>query len=404
MKRVIGYIALLCLLALMAGCGATSTGMLAYVSNASNTGFTVFTVNFDGSLFTNPISPLPAPVAAQSVQISPNGLWAYFLDIPGLNIYGFARAGNGAFSFAVPNASNSQTAAAEVLNSPATSLVIDPTGNFLYVALSGAPNGQQLGVFRINQGTGQLTAIPSILPGNFAISQLLMAPLPGGVIYALAPAQHAVVRIPVDTQNGFVSTTLPITSAAVGSSPSFMILSAKGSYLYVLDHADTGLYKGGSSPSIYALTTSGNTLGSFPNSPFHENEDLTTQAFPTNPVGGATTTDDRYLFVANQGSSNVSVFAIAGQLNNGSPGEPIEVTANLVGGTTSPFYCACSPSFLAADTTNYALYLLGTINTNGTVTKDIIPFKIDPQSGVLREVVDVGPVAIGGNPNWITIR
>ena len=83
MKRLIGYTAALCLLAITVGCGGvTSTGTLAYISNSNGTGFTVFTVNTDGTLTMSNISPQSTPTRRRTEgdPVFPNGKWAYFLD------------------------------------------------------------------------------------------------------------------------------------------------------------------------------------------------------------------------------------------------------------------------------------------------------------------------------------
>ena len=88
MKHLIGYTAALCLLAFTVGCGGvTSTGTLAYISNSNGSGFTVYTVNTDGTLTTSSISPQSTPTPGGSgpkvLQFSPNGKWAYYLDNAG---------------------------------------------------------------------------------------------------------------------------------------------------------------------------------------------------------------------------------------------------------------------------------------------------------------------------------
>ena len=160
MKRFIGYTAALCLLAFTVGCGGVSnTGTLAYISNSSGTGFTVFTVNTDGTLTLNSISPQSTPAAPKMLQFTANGKWAYFLDAAGANIYAYTRAGNGTLATLIDH---------YPVNG-ASSLVIAPNSTFLYVSLPNSQNGQ-LAVFSIDQSTGILPrwAVPEPRLCNFA--------------------------------------------------------------------------------------------------------------------------------------------------------------------------------------------------------------------------------------------
>jgi hypothetical protein len=399
MKRVIGCMAVLCLLALTVGCGGTSsTGTLAYVSNSTGTGFTVFTVNTNGTLTTSSISPQNTPAAPKVLQFSANGKWAYFLDAAGTNVYAYTRAGNGTFAAFI----DSYPVAAG-----ASSLVVAPNSTFLYVALPNALNGE-LAIFAIDQSTGILTQVGSNLQVGYAISQLTMAP-GGSVLYGLAPPQQAVVSFPLNSISGIISGQ---TAFSVGSNPPSdgMILSANSAYMFVLDQSDTGSYINvatgviGQSPNIYGFTTNAQgTLLSMPGSPFHENADLLTQTFPIKPVAGATSNDTRYLFIANQGSHNISVFRLG--TTNGAPTEILGSVTTVNGipdDTQSPFDCgtACStPSFLAVANANNALYLLD------TAASSIFQFAIDQNTGKLRPLnpASVSP-GTGTNPTWITIR
>ena len=67
---------------------------------------------------------------------------------------------------------------------------------------------------------------------------------------------------------------------------------------------------GGQLPTSYAFTVTGGALTPMAGQPFHENADALTGIVPTNPVAGATSNDSRFLFIANQGTHNISVFRI----------------------------------------------------------------------------------------------
>jgi 6-phosphogluconolactonase (cycloisomerase 2 family) len=424
MKRLIGCVAVLCLLALTVGCGGvTSNGTLAYVSNSHGTGFTVFTVNTNGTLTTSTISPLTVSPAAgdgpgpKVIQFSANGKWAYFLDAAGENIYAYTRSGNGTLPIFI-----GQTAV-----NGASSLVIAPNSTHLYVAL---PNVAVLGgktgelrVFSIDQSTGILNGGQPVDVG-YSITQLVMNPS-GSLLFGLAPGQQTVVSWTLNSTSG---AAVQSATLSVGTLPDYMILSANGLYMYVLDATATTTIPNvancgtppvagctelpGPSPNFYAYTvgTDGTlqAIGSQGASAvFNENADLQTGVFPTNPVGGVTTNDSRYLFIVNQGSKNISVFKIATP-TNGNPGEPIEVIGSLttINGistsTASPFSCTgcAGPSFAAASKSNNALYVLD------ESTGRVFQFSMNENSGVLRALnpASVSAESSTSQPTWITIR
>jgi 6-phosphogluconolactonase (cycloisomerase 2 family) len=405
MKRLIGYTVALCLLAITAGCGGvSSTGTLAYISNSTGTGFTLYTVNTDGTLTTSSISPQDTPAAPKVLQFANNGKWAYFLDNGGLNIYAYVRAGNGTLTTLINT---------YPVSGAASSLVVAPNSQFLYVAL---PGTQELAVYSIDTSTGILAQQGSAVQVGYAIDQLVMAP-GGNVLFGLSRTQAAIVSWTLNSSSGVVtqSATLP-----VGISPSFMVLSANGSYMYVPDSVGTTpIYVNGkpycpivngaascqSSPNIYGYNVSSNgVLLAMAGSPFDENADAITGIYPTQPTGGATDSDTRFLFIANQGSHNVSVFKIA--TTSGEPSEVLGSTTTVNGiqvSTASPYDCGttCStPSFAAVAKANNALYLLDTPDGK------IFQLAIDQNTGQLRSLnpAFVSAENATSNPTWITIR
>ena len=446
MKRLIGYTVALCLLAFTVGCGGvTSTGTLAYVSNSDGTGFSVYTVNTDGTLSTASISqqssPTPAGDGPKVIQFSANGKWAYYLDNAGTTIYAYTRAGDGKLATQI----GTYSVSGGTSSFGASSLVIHPNSMFLYIALPFYQGGA-IAVWSIDSNTGIPTQVGSNIQLGYPISQLVMN-TSGSAIFGLSPGSNVATGIPTITISGKQAVlfwtvnassgqlTGPVATA-VGVNPNYMVLSANGSYMYVLDNTATTLinastivngqtvscatlsstqagYTGCYSPNIYGFNVS--TSSSLPLAPmagtsagggnvFNENSDLITGIFPTNPIAGATSGDSRFLFVANQGSHNVSVFKI-----NSTTGEPTEVlgsitTVNSVAvSSASPFDCGsgCStPSFVAASKANNALYLL---DTNAG---KIFQVAINENTGQIRALspASVGAETATSHPTWLTIR
>lgn len=392
MKRLIGCTAALCLLAmlaLMVGCGGvTNTGTLAYISNSTGTGFTVYNINTDGTLTRSSISPQDTPAAPKILQFSPNSKWAYFLDASGTNIYAYTRAGNGTLQTKIDN---------YPVGPNASSLVINSASTFMYVAL---PNTKMLAIYSIDPSTGILSQVGSNITIGYAITQLVLSPS-GPVMYGLSPSQGTIVSWTLNSSSGLATQT-SVTS--VGIKPNFMILSSSGAYLYVTDSQSTYTVPGSggaTTPNIFGFNTSSTgVLNAMPDSPFNENASQVSGIYPSVPVGGATSHDNRYLFIVNQGSKNISVFKI--NSTTGSQGELTEVLGSLTNGvsTASPFDCGsgCStPSFGLVVPSNNALYVM---DENANM---IFQYAIDQNTGRLRQMSPASVSAEGG-PTWITVK
>jgi 6-phosphogluconolactonase (cycloisomerase 2 family) len=248
------------------------------------------------------------------------------------------------------------------------------------------------------------------------MSQLVLAP-GGATLYGLAPAQQQVVAFSLNATAGTIASTL---TYSVGSDPSYMILSTNGSYMYVLDHTDVGVNDDGipGSPRIIAFNVSGNVLTHMAGWPFFENADAITGQIPSNPVAGATSNDSRFLFIANQGTHNISVFRIIPSSGTaGTAGEPTEVlgSTTTVNGistsTASPFDCGSgctTPSFVTVANANNALYLIDSGQPTATpaIPSKIFQYAINQNTGQLRALnpAFVSPESATSNPTWITIR
>jgi 6-phosphogluconolactonase (cycloisomerase 2 family) len=407
MKRLIGYMAALCLLAIMVGCGGvSSTGTLAYISNKTGSGYTVYSVNTDGTLTLNSISPQDTPASPQDLQFSANGKWAYFLDKGGLNIYGYTRAGNGTLANRV---GDPQPVGSGVYG--ASSLVISPNSNFVYVSMPSqspttVPN--RLYIYSIDSSTGVLSGVGSGMQVGYAINHLVMSPS-GTLLFGLSTSQQSIVSWTLNASTG-VAIQQSVTS--VGVEPNWLALSSNGDYAYVTDaSATTKVLTTGTtsyySPNIYGFTVgSGGVLTAMPDSPFNENASLLTGNYPTSPAFAVTSNDNRYLFVANQGSHDISVFQIATGSSTSTAGYLTEVLGSVTTvqgvktSTASPFDCGTgcsSPFFMAVPPDNNALYVLDSGSSN------LFQFQIDQNTGRLRAM---SPASISGfsTPVWITLK
>ena len=392
MKRLIGFTAALCLLAILVGCGGvTSNGTLAYVSNSAGTGFTVFTVNTDGTLTKSNISPQNVQEPPKMLQFSPNGKWAFFLDATGSNVFAYTRDGDGNLSLKIDS---------YPVGPGASSLVVAPSNNFLYVAL---PVTKELAIFAIDPSTGILTQVGQNLLVGYDIEQLVLAP--NGVLFGLSTVGQAVIPFTLTASTGVATQQIP---TPVGVSPSFLVISPNGQFAYVLDSASVFKIPGTnlSTPNIFGFTVGATgTLTAMPDVTFQENPNSIGQ-YPSSPFGGAISSDNRYLFVANKNSHNISVFQISS--TSGELSEVLGSTSIINGvsvSSASPFDCGtgCStPSFVTIPSGNNALFVLDP-NAGTNKAGAIFQFQIDQNTGKLRPQ-NPASVVTEGSPTWITIR
>jgi 6-phosphogluconolactonase (cycloisomerase 2 family) len=161
-----------------------------------------------------------------------------------------------------------------------------------------------------------------------------------------------------------------------------------------------------STPNIFGFTVgSTGTLTPMPDSPFQENPNSIGQ-YPISPFGGAVSSDNRYLFVANKNSHNISVFKISS--TSGELSEVLGSTSIINGvsvSTASPFDCGtgCStPSFVTIPSGNNALFVVDP-NAGTNKAGAIFQFQIDQNTGKLRPQ-NPASVVTEGSPTWITIR
>ena len=130
------------------------------------------------------------------------------------------------------------------------------------------------------------------------------------------------------------------------------------------------------------------TLVRMAGQPFHGKRISLAGIAPSIPVAGVTSNDSRFLFIANQGSHNVSVFKIIPSSGTqGTAGEPDEVPGNTttVNGipvsSASPFDCGAlctTPSLISVSPVNNAMYLLD------TPAGKIFQFAINQNTGQIK--------------------
>ncbi len=325
-------------LAGIAGCvGCSSSSHFVYATLPAASELAVYREDpFSGTLTELSGTPYTVGDGAQSVVIHPSGKFLYVAN-PGQledDISLFNIASNGTLAEVAPRTPIGSNATQPSL------LVMDPAGNYLYVMNTLSDN---ISVFSIDSSTGALTQIlnpatqqpyPNLL-GRLTPLNMRLTPS-GDFLYvsvAGGQSQSDIGSIEGFSVNAGVLTNLsPPLISAEGANPNGLAIDPSGSYLYV---ANTG----SQSISIFSILPSGVLQNNVQGSPL---DDIYNDPFSLllDPKG-------QYLYVANQGSNNVAVYSIS----NGLP------TALTTSTSAFAFTTESSPSFLVEDPNGNYLFV-----------------------------------------------
>jgi 6-phosphogluconolactonase len=262
-------------------------------------------------------SPYSVGDGAISLVVHPSGKYLYVAN-PGQNendISQFNIASNGTLT--EPNA---RISVAPNASQPKL-LVMDPAGSYLYVMNIGSNN---ISVFSIDSSSGVLSQVVNS-PVSVQAPVLNMQLTPSGNFLFVSAAGG--------TTNGLIAAfsvnagaLSPVsTTATDGTNPYGLAIDPSGTYLYVANFGPSN------SISVFTIGPSG-SLAPVQGSPIADGY--------TDPFAMIFDPSGKYLYVANQGSNNVAAYTID------STGLLAALTSST---TTNAFGTESSPSFLVAD-------------------------------------------------------
>ncbi len=192
--------------------------------------------------------PSPGSCAPDSVAVDPSGKFAYVA-----NEGGFTPTSVSMYTI------NATTGALTSIGTiaaggRATSVTVDPTGKFAYVA-DGEPNsdaspGVNVSMYTINPTTGALTSIGTIAAG-LSPSSIAIDPS-GKFAYVASSGSNNVSMYSINATTGALTSLGPI---AAGTSPSSVALDPTGTFAYVVN-------LGSNNVSIYAINATTGILTS----------------------------------------------------------------------------------------------------------------------------------------------
>ena len=311
---------------------------------------------YSGVLTQLATSPYTVGSGAQSVVIHPSGKFLYV-----------ANSGQGENDVSLFDINSDGTVTEVYPRAPVGTLpfllAMDPAGKYLYVANALSNN---ISVFSIASSNGVLTAITgSPFQINLSPKSMQLAPS-GNFLYVSAPslATEGVIAVFSVTAGILSSSPIGITYTA-DNDPAGIAINPAGSFLYTANSTTSSI-------SIYSIASSG-ILTQVPQSPLADNY-KSPVALIVDPTGS-------YLYVANQGSDNIATYSITA-----STGFPVVIT-------DSPFGSEAQPSFLAADPNGKYLFV-----GNQTGSAGIQAFGVS--SGSLNSIATY---SVGNSPTSIAV-
>src|SRR5712692_10684308 len=271
---------------------------------------------------------------------------------------------------------------AQTQNVP-SSIVLDPSGAFAYVTNSASntlsaysvnPNGTLMAVSG-NPATG---TTPIALAIDHAGHFLFVANQGSNDVSVFSVGSSGSVTL----VGSFPTGTPPTPTATSGAAPASVAVDPSGSFLYVAN-------QGQGTISVFSVDSSG-ALTQILGSPF------SVRTTPSGLAVATTTTTNpapiTILYVANEGSNDVSAFVICETVSPSCAiaGTPVEVSG-------SPFAAGLGPVSAAIDPSVNFLYVAD-LNSN-----QVSGYRINPSTGALT-ALSPATVSTGSRPVFVAVH
>jgi 6-phosphogluconolactonase len=279
-----------------------------------------------------------------SMVIQPAGNFAYIANFSGNNVTLLAvNRGNGQLSVPATTTPIPPPSPPNIFNTGTgpVAMAVAPAGTFLFVLNQGS---NDISAFAIDPTDGNLTNVGgSPFAAGCSGSSVTITPK-ADLLFVTCPAAGTITAFTISSQG--VLSSASVVSGPSGT-PTFASVDPTGRFLYMADPGTNAVF-------AFSIGSNG-ALTSISGSPF---------AAGTQPVALAAAPAGNLLYVANQGSNNVSAFVIdnnSGALGTVS-GSPFPT------GGKSPSFVAASGAFVYVTdqgTNDIAGFAIG---ANGTLT------------------------------------
>jgi 6-phosphogluconolactonase len=332
----------------------TNPPRFAYVVNRGSNNVSAYSVEAStGALTAIAGSPFAVGTLPVAIAVDQTGHFAYVANQTDSTLSAFAIDRS---SGALTPVSGSPFATG---TSP-TSVAIDPSSSLIYVT-NGSAN--TLSGYVITVGSGALTAVSgSPFPTGASPSSVVVPP-GESVVFVANQSDGTVSVFGFLGEGGLTPNTVP--PLASGTGPDSLAID-------VSDH-------------LYVVNTTSDTLSAFGEIFTNEpNASTGSYATGTKPSSVAVDLAHNFVYVANQGSNNISAFALTVS------------TGALTAIAGSPFAAANQPSSVAVDPTGSFTYVVN----SGSNT--VAGYAIDSTTGALTPIGGPG-IATGTQPTAIAI-
>jgi YVTN family beta-propeller protein len=302
-----------------------------------------------------PVSTYGYGVYADSVTVDPFGKFAYVTNSG--DVYDYGDGADGSVAMYTINATTGALASTGTINGNCpgfclpSSVVVDPSGKFAYVAYGGG-GSTGVSMYTINGTTGALTSIGTIaaegIPNSVAVD-------PSGKFVYVANANAtpgSAGNVSMYTIKATTGALASIGTIAAGTDPVSVVVDPAGKFAYVTNSGSNDVSMYTISPTTGALTSIG------------------TIAAGTQPVSVAVDSAGKFAYVTNSGSNDVSMYTID------TTTDALTLIGTIAAGST-PRSIAIHPSGKFAYVTNSA-------------SNDVSMYSIDAATGVLTLIGTVG--------------
>jgi 6-phosphogluconolactonase (cycloisomerase 2 family) len=363
-KAIIAF-AGLALAGVLAGCSSgkntlpstTTTGFL-FMVGPSNPSILGFKTDASGAFSPLTISSFQTGLRPISLVITPSKKFIYVANSSANSVGGYSIDGPTRILTPIGTALPPTP-----VGTLPISLAINSSGQFLYALNQGSSDISGLS---LDSARGLMTPISaSTFPTAATPTAMAISPN-AGFLYVSNATTIATFAI---AANGLLTASGAPVLAPAGSSLASITIDPKGTFLYASDAAHNSILS-------YSIAASG-VLTAVAGSPF---------ATGTQPAGIAIDSTDTFLFVANQGSNNVSAFKINAGVLTPVAGSPFATGSSIFNGL--------APVFPVVDATNKFLY----VGSSGS--PDVAMFSINSTSGALAPITN-SPLFVSSAISWI---
>jgi YVTN family beta-propeller protein len=256
------------------------------------------------------------------------------------------------------------------------SIIVDPSGKFVYVTNEGDPWGYEDGAngsvqaYAIGATTGALASTGSIngnCPGLCDPSSMVVDPS-GKFAYVVTGGAGIPFNLAMYTIDATTGALASIGAVSAGGVPASLAVDPAGKFVYMATQNVTPGLAG--SVSVYAMNATTGVLTS-----------TATIAAGTAPVFVALDPSGKFAYVTNSGSNDISMYTIDAMTGG------LTSIGTIAAGTT-PVFVAVDPSGKFAYVTNSG-------------SNDVSMYTINSTTGSLTLI---GMAAAGLSPTWIAIH